>query len=183
MNLSMSDTKNVILALKRVKRERHLSLDKILIMMNDNDSTSAVSKTTLSRVFAKGSEDQIFKYETTLRPIANVLLDIEHIETDDDSDTIAMKSILKLKKDIIEGLEEKIQTIRSEEELKYHEKLEEETEKFQKSLKFVKNQIELKDKRIDQLLDDNARLIEANVRLLNQVLDCPLKKKDCENEN
>ena len=42
MNLSMIDTKNVILALKEVKKEKKLSLDKILVMMNENDPSSAV---------------------------------------------------------------------------------------------------------------------------------------------
>ena len=165
MNTTMIDTKEVILALKQVKEEKHLSLDKILIMMVDNDPTTSVSKTTLSRVFAKGSEDQLFRYETTLRPIANVLLDIESIETDDDIDTKAYKSILKLKKDLIVELKEELKTVESKEKNKYLEKLQKETAKFQKSLDFAKNQIALKDKRIDQLLD-------ANEKLLNQLLLC-----------
>ena len=165
MNSTMIDTKDVILALKQVKEEKKLSLDSILIMMSDNDPSSAVSKTTLSRVFAKGSEDQLFRYETTLRPIANVLLDIEHVENDDDIDTKAYKSILKLKKDLISELEEKLNKVESEEKAKYHAKLAEETEKFQKSLGFLKEQIELKDHRIDHLLD-------ANQKLLDQMLKC-----------
>ena len=177
MNLSMIDTKNVILALKEVKKEKKLSLDKILVMMNENDPSSAVSKTTLSRVFAKGSEELIFKYENTLRPIANVLLDLETIEDDDNGETIAMKSILKLKKDIIDKMEVKLKTVESAEKQKYYEKLAKETEKFQRSLDYIKHQVELKDKRIDQLLDANDRLTETNNRLINQFLDCPLKKE------
>ena len=177
MNLSMIDTKNVILALKEVKKEKKLSLDKILVMMNENDPSSAVSKTTLSRVFAKGSEELIFKYENTLRPIANVLLDLETIEDDDNGETIAMKSILKLKKDIIEEMEEKLKKVESEEKQKYYEKLVKETEKFQKSLDYIKHQVELKDKRIDQLMDANDRLSITNDRLINQLMDCPLKKE------
>ena len=170
MTTTMIDTKDVILALKQVKKEKHLSLDKILIMMDNNDPSTTVSKTTLSRVFAKGSENQIFKYENTLRPIANVLLDIENIENDDDIDTIAYKSILKLKKDLISDLEEKLKVVENEEKRKYHEKLAEETAKFQKSLEFAMKQIELKDKRIDQLLDDNSKLV-------NHILDCPYRKE------
>lgn len=180
MNTTMIDTKEVILALKQVKKEKKLSLDRILIMMNENDPATAVSKTTIARVFAKGSEDQIFRYENTLRPIANVLLDIETIENDDDIDTRAYKSILKLKKDLISELEQKLQTVRDEEKTKYAKKLQEETAKFQKSLDFVKNQIELKDKRIDQLLEENSNLVRSNIKLVDQILDCPLKSKDCQ---
>ena len=175
----MTETREVILALKQVKDEKNLSLDKILDLMELNDPATAVSKTTLSRVFAKGSEDQIFRYETTLRPIASVLLD-ENIENDDDTNTKGIKAILKLKKDIIDELENKIKTVESEEKEKYHIKLDEETAKFQRSLDFVKNQIELKDKRIDHLLDENMKLVDANMRLLEQVLNCPLKNGGCD---
>ena len=170
MNLSMIDTKKVILALKEVKKEKKLSLDKILIMMNENDPATAVSKTTISRVFAKGSEDQIFKYENTLRPIANVLLDLENIEDDDNKETIAMKSILRLKKDIIAELEETIKSEKDSLQAEYYKRLAEETAKFQKSLAFAMEQIAYKDKRIDQLMNDNSKLV-------NHILDCPYRKE------
>jgi len=176
MNATMVDTRDVILALKKVKKERGLSLDKIVSLMEQNGEY--VSKTTLSRVFAKGSEEQLFRYETTLRPIASVLLD-ENIEVDDDTNTKGIKAILKLKKDIIDSLETKIKTVESEEKEKYRAKLEKETEKFQRSLDFVRNQIELKDKRIDHLLDENMKLVEANMKLLHQFLQCPLKNGEC----
>ena len=183
MNTTMIDTKDVILALKQVKEEKNLSLDSIVQLMESNDPGTAVSKTTLSRVFAKGSEDQIFRYETTLKPIANVLLDIESVKSDDNIDTKAYKAILRLKKDLIEELEEKLTKVESEEKAKYHEKLDEERAKFQRSLNFLKEQIELKDKRIDQLMDSNDRLSIMNNKMLEQFLDCPLKNKDCKHES
>ena len=69
MNNNMIDTRDVILSLKHVKREKRLSLDKILDMMQEKDPATAVSKTTLSRVFAKGSEDQLFRYASVLAGI------------------------------------------------------------------------------------------------------------------
>ena len=176
----MIDTKDVILALKQVKKEKNLSLDKIVALMEDNGEF--VSKTTLSRVFAKGSENQTFRYEATLRPIANALLDIETLESDDDIDTRAYKSILKLKKDIMFELEKQNAELKEElknAKLKYHEKLQTELGKVYKSLEFAKNQIELKDHRITQLLDANDRLSITNNRMLNQILDCPLKDQGC----
>ena len=183
MNTTMIDTRDVILALKQVKEEKQLSLDTIGLMMESNDPGTAVSKTTLSRVFAKGSENQTFRYETTLRPIANVLLDIDTAEVDDNIDTKAYKAILRLKKDLIDELEEKLKLVEGEQKRKYHEKLAKETENFQKSLDFAMKQIELKDKRIDQLMDSNDRLSAMNNRMLEQFLDCPLKNKDCANES
>lgn len=169
---NMIYTKEVILNLKRVKAEKNLSLDKIVSLMEQNDEY--VSKTTLSRVFAAGSEDKLFRYETTLRPIANALLDIENIETDDDLDTQAYKSLLKLKKEIIEENARQIEALKEEigkEKARYHEKLAKETDQFQKSLAFATHQIELKDKRIDQLM-------ASNIKLLDQLLACPCRKND-----
>jgi len=167
----MTNTRDVILKLKEVKEEKDLSLDKILILMEE--SGQYISKSTLSRVFADGSEDKGFRYETTLRPIANALLDIENYEADDDADTLAMKSILKLKKNIISEYTNQIRELKDDlnkMKLKHHEKLAHETDKFQKSLDFAMHQIKLKDKRIDQLMDDNHRLLE-------QLLACNKCKK------
>lgn len=168
----MIDTKNVILKLKEVRAEKQLSFDNILALMEQNGDF--LSKSTLSRVFADGSEEKSFRYEETLRPIAYALLDIDHIEIDDDPDTQAYKTILKLKKDVIAENSRQIAELKEElnrEKGRYHEKLEKETAKFQKSLDFAMHQIALKDKRIDQLMD-------ANIQLLNQLLSCPCRKND-----
>ena len=172
----MTNTRDVILQLKKVKEEKGLSLDKILILVENNGEY--ISKSTLARVFKDGSEDSSFRYEETIRPIANALLDIENYEQDDDEETRAYKAILKLKKELITELEEKLKTVESDEKRKYHEKIAKETEKFQKSLDFAMKQIELKDKRIDQLMDANDRLSITNDRLINQMMDCPLKKEN-----
>jgi hypothetical protein len=86
-------------------------------------------------------------------------------------DVQAMKSLLKYKMQLIEDLENKIETLSGDlakEKLKYHEKLDKERGNFQKSLDFCREQIALKDKRIDQLLDSNTRLLE-------QLLVCPCR--------
>lgn len=168
----METTKDVILALKDVKKEKDLSLDKILALMEDNGQY--LSKSTLSRVFADGSETNgSFRYET-LRPIADVLLDIEHIESDDTTDTKAYKSILKFKKDLIAELKEEL----NHEKLKYHEKLEKETKHFNDSLAFMTHQIELKDQRIDALLATTTELMATNNKLVNQLMNCPLRENN-----
>lgn len=166
----MTNTREVILTLKEVRKEKNLSFDKILDLMKDNGDF--LSKSTLSRVFADGSEDKTFRYDDTIRPIAKALLDIETIEQDDDIDTQAYKSILKLKKDLlfeyekqIAELKEEIKEVEQREKDKYHDKLEKEAATFQKNLAFLNHQVELKDHRIDHLLD-------ANQKLLDQMLKC-----------
>lgn len=155
----MTNTRDVILKLKEVRCEKQLSYEQILELMEENGEF--LSKSTLSRVFADGSEDKSFRYEETLRPIANALLDIENIESYDDANTQAYKTILKLKKDVIAENSRQIALLKEElgkEKEKYHEKLAKETSSFQKNLDFAMHQIELKDKRIDQLMDANIQL-------------------------
>lgn len=161
----MTNTKDIIIRLKEVRKEKDLSYGDILDLMEKNGDF--VSKSTLSKLFAEGSEEhpEKFRYENTLRPIANAILDMENIEETDDMDIQALKAILKYKIERIKELEATL----DHEKIKSHEKLDKEREQFQKSLNFLKEQVNLKDKRIDQLLD-------ANVKLLNQLLNCPCRK-------
>ena len=182
----MESTREMIMLLKQVRTEKQLSYDQIIALLEQNNQF--LSKSTLSRVFADGSEDGNFRYET-LRPICEVLLDIEHIEKDDNPDVQAMKRLLHLKRDIIEEMKSELQTSSDEmereinkERLKYHEKLEKETEKFQRSLDFMNHQIELKDQRIDILMSMNTELMQTNNKLLNQIMNCPLKNQETAKE-
>ena len=168
----MTNTHDVINKLKAVRDEKQLSFGKILELMEHNGDY--LSKSTLSRVFADGSEDQSFRYEETIRPIAKALLDIETIEEDDTTDVKAMKSLLKMKIARIEELE----ALLEKEKAKYHEKLAKETKHFQDSLAFMSNQIELKDKRIDALLETTTELMATNNKLVHQLMECPLREKN-----
>ena len=170
----MIDTREIILALKKVYEEKNLSIDKALALVDEKEGRGAVSRSTIQRIFAKGSEDDpaSFRYETTLKPICNALLDIDSIESEDDSDTRAYKSLLKLKRDIIDELTK----VNDQVKVDYAEKLQEETEKFQKSLEFIKHQVELKDQRIDALMSLTTELMTTNNRLVTQLMDCPLRE-------
>ncbi len=66
------ETKDIILRLKKVREEKHLSYSDILSMLAKNNDF--LSKSTLSRVFAPGSEYNTFSYET-LRPLTKAMLD------------------------------------------------------------------------------------------------------------
>lgn len=177
----MTNTKELILTLKEVREEKKLSFDKILDLMKSNNDF--LSKSTLSRVFAKGSENKSFNYENTIRPIAKALLDIENIEADDDTDTRGLKSVINFKKELlfeyekqIEELKEEIKQISQREKMKYLERMEKETYEFQQNLAFLNHQVELKDHRIDHLLD-------ANQKLLDQLLMCNHCKERTKDEN
>lgn len=174
----MTNTKDIILKLKEVRKEKDLSYGNILELMEGNGDY--LSKSTISRVFQDGSEDQSFRYEETIRPIAKALLDIETIEEDDNIDVQAMKSLLQYKIQRIEELEQQIEQLESsfnKERVKFHEKMEQEREQWQKSIEFLKEQVSLKDKRIDILLDAVYAKDSRFEELLHQVLSCPCRLK------
>lgn len=178
----MTNTRDLILKLKAVREEKKLSYTDIMTLIEKNNQY--LSKSTISRVFAEGSEELSFKYEETIRPIANALLDIENIEEDDNMDVKAMKTLLKYKDNRIMELEsqlEQLQRVHDAETVKLHEKMDNERESWARSIEFLKNQIDLKDKRMDMLL--KAVLTDAQDKeyrhdeLIKLILSCPCRTK------
>ena len=178
----MTNTKELILQLKEVRQEKQLSYNDILEIMEKNGDFLA--KSTLSRVFAEGSENERFMYETTIRPIANALLDIETLEETDTIDEKAMKALLRYKIQRIEELEQQIEQLNlalANEKVKYHEKLDEERAIFNNRIDFLKEQINYKDARMDMLLGWVDEKDTQNKEMLEKVLKCskcPMGAKD-----
>lgn len=175
----MTNTKDLIMKLKEVREEKGLSYNDILDLMEKNGDYLA--KSTISRVFAEGSEEMSFRYEETIRPIAKALLDIENIEDTDNMDIKAMKSLLKYKIQRIEDLERQIEHLQSaldKEKIKSHEKLEAERERANKSIEFLKNQVDLKDKRMDMLLEAIFIKNTQHSEIIDAVMSCPLREKE-----
>lgn len=169
----MTNSKDIILKLKKVREEKNLSYSDILDLMEKNGKY--LSKATLSRVFAEGSEEIKFRYEDTIKPIADALLDIENIEDDDTTDVQAMKTLLKYKSDRISELESQIRDIESaldKQKIKANEKLEQERERFNRSIEFLKEQISYKDKRMDFLLDAVYKKDKLHEEMLEKLLKC-----------
>ena len=173
----MTNSRDLILKLKEVKERDHLSLSEIEARTERNGEH--VSKTTISRVFSEGSEDVIFKFEATLKPIANAILDIDTIEEDDDLDTQALKFMLQYKAEKIRELEAAL----DHEKVKHHEKLEKERDQSRRSIEFLKEQIQFKDKRIDFLLDAVFEKDKQWRDLFDKVMKCPYGQKEILNED
>lgn len=116
---------NIIIRLKKVKNESpDLTIQRI-------SEETGVSMSTVTRIFADGSENQSFRYES-LKPIAQLLLHSDGLDEEMDSDEIQMQ----------------INEVKD----KYERKLEKEREQHRRNIEFLKNQIELKDDRITKLL-------------------------------
>ena len=145
---------NIISRLKEVKKNQpEFTIQRI-------SEHTGISPSTVTRIFAEGSENQSFRYDS-VRPIAQMLLGIDDLD-EGGEDEKALKAIIQFKDSRIKELEQKL----AEEKEKHERKLEKERSQFKSSLDFLKHQIELKDERIDQLmkglLDRGNRYIELH---------------------
>ena len=94
-----------------------------------------ISLSTLRRVFADGSEASSFSYENTLLPLAEVLLNVEDVPTHPDSPFAAE----------IDGLKAVIH-VQNEEIARLHDL----KEHLEARITFLLEQIEKKDRRMDE---------------------------------
>lgn len=159
----MINTKEIILKLKQAKAEKNLSNNDIVDLTNHYVSLSSVQ-----RVFADGSENSSFRYEDTIRPLVKALLDVDVIEDSDDMDTKALKSLLKLKIQRIEELENQLK----EEKIKSHEKMDKERKQYEAHIKLLDEQIAIKDKRMDEMCERFNRKDIQYTELVNRLLNC-----------
>ena len=184
----MTNNRELIIQLKKVRKEKNLSFNDILDLMEENEDY--LSKSTLSRVFADGSEEVSFRYDETIRPIAKALLDIDKIEADDNDDVQALKRVVQQNEKLIAGLQQQLTNMElkvDEEKLADYEKMEREREAWGRSIEFLKHQIEIKDARIDALLDA-VKLKDITINSLHDrlqelhdlIITCPARKTgDC----
>ena len=132
---------NIILRLKEYKEDHpEITLQKI------SDHTG-VSLSTVTRIFDKESETKTFRYDS-IKPIAKMLLGLDSLDEGDDGEK-ALKAIIQYKETAISQLKEQLELERE----KHEKKLEKERAQSRTSIEFLKHQIELKDARIDTLLE------------------------------
>ena len=123
---------NIVTRLKEVKDKRpELTLQKI------SDHTG-VPLSTVTRVFAEGSEATSFRYES-IQPIAKMLLDLDDLG-EGDNDEKALKAIIQF-----------YETAYYQQRKEYEGKLDELRAEYTRRIDFLMNQIERKDERIDWL--------------------------------
>ena len=130
-----TNAQQLIKELKEAKIRGEVTYPRIIERIEKNGKY--VSLTTLRRVFADGSEQnaESFNYETTLMPIAEVLLEVEDVPTPIDSPYAKE----------IDGLKAVIHC-QNEEIVKLHEI----KEHLEQRITFLLEQIERKDRRMDE---------------------------------
>ena len=146
--MNLTNTQEVILRLKAIKKENELTLPRIMDMIEANGDY--LSMTTLRRVFAASSEqDDSFSYDKTIRPIARALLfqdEYDGKESVSPSMEIeGLKAVIRLKNEEIDLMKEQIEAIKGV---------------YERRVAFLLDQIDKKDKRMDEKDKLIQKLIE-----------------------
>ena len=146
--------KSTIIRLKRVKAEQGLSISKIMDLLEEKGKF--VSEATVKRVFSEGSEEFNFRYQDSIAPLADVLLDW-YGDSSGLDDVSALKQIIHDKNQTIEFM-----MIKFEEQKAAYEKnvahLKEQIQSLNERLDFRERVVDRKDAVIEKLL--NAYLLK-----------------------
>ena len=102
--------RRTIRRLKEIKAQQGLSISQIMKMMEERGQF--VSEATMKKVFADGSEEKSFRYQDTIMPIADVLLDL-YGDTSGLDDAESLRNIIREKNKLIELLMMKLEEIQS----------------------------------------------------------------------
>ena len=132
--MALPSTKEIILKLKAVKQEKNLSVPCIQRMCEVSGHYMAIN--TFRNIFAKGSENNSFSYEHTLKPIADVLLPESMTMNEAD------RNLQLLTNQLIN-------------ERKEHK---EQTEKLRRRIKGLQEKVEKQEELIKQLLEKRHEL-------------------------
>ena len=145
--------------LKEIKNEQGLSISQIMKMMEERGQF--VSEATLKKIFQDGSEEKNFRYQDTIMPVADVLLDLYGDKSGID-DCEALRHIIREKNKLIEML-----MLKLEEQAKAHADKEivyaDRKEAFEKQIKHLEAQISRYEKAIDKKDDLIERLLDATI--------------------
>ena len=143
--MELTRAQELIRQLKEIKTRNEITYPRIMERIEKNGKF--VSLTTLRRVFADGSEANAanFNYETTLMPIAEALLNVEDVPTPQDSpyakEMDSLKAVIHVQNEEIARLHE----------IKEH---------LESRVTFLLEQIEKKDRRMDEKDDIIHKLLE-----------------------
>ena len=159
--------RSTIRRLKQIKTEQGLSISKIMELMEARGQF--VSEATLKKVFAEGSEDKNFRYQDSIAPIADVLLDI-YGDTSESDDVETLRHFLREKNKLIEFLmikleEQELATAKREAIYAERKKAFEHTiETLEAQISHFREQLSRKEEAIERKDAILERLINSHLR-------------------
>lgn len=163
--INIINTRDVVIALRNEKNEKKLSINNIVKLLEEKNYK--VSRATVGRVFATGSESESFGLEKTLLPLVDVLLDGK-IETKSSIKYTDYEFLIKELNDAADYYEKQNEELRFElehlkEEIESQQKeaLDREIAYQKQIIDFMNEQIERKDRCIDKLLIINEKMLEV----------------------
>ena len=179
----------IILQLKQIREERGLSLEDVRNLVISAGGYTSMS--SIRRVFAKGSENQKFRYLDTIQPIVRGLLGVTE-ETPENNDITAneidaLKNVILLKDSMINELQkekeaysiqigdfaEELQTVRKDNEAysakmdDLVEELQSVREESQRMVDYLLGQIT----RLRKAVDDWSAENERKAKIIDKFLD------------
>ena len=184
----MTNTRELVTQIKRIISAEGYEYNDVKRLMEEIKEIP-ISNSTFIRLMEEGSEEnRRFDYDYTLAPLARAL-GIDEIEGNDSENTKALKEMLRLKRGRIAELEQAL----AHEVEKRHSQVEEVRSQAKKSIDFLREQLEYKDRRMDEfsarvekLLDminrKDERIEQLTTDILalkdvkDAVLTCPYRK-------
>ena len=137
------------------KAEQGLSVSRIMEMLEAKGKF--LSEATVKRIFSEGSEDFNFRYQDSIAPLADVLLDL-YGDTSGLDEVMALKQIIHDKNQTIEFM---------------MIKFEEQKSAYEKNVAHLKGQIH----RLNERLDIRERSIERKDAIMEKLLNAYLLKE------
>ena len=156
--------RKTIRRLKEIKAEQQLSYSQIMKMLED--AGQYVSEATLKKVFADGSEEKSFRYQDTILPLADVLLDL-YGDRSGLEDAESLREIIREKNKFIESLIVKLdeqKAIYAQKEAMYEDRkaiYAKQIEHMETQLARYERAIDKKDALIERLLSRALPEVEA----------------------
>lgn len=152
--------RKTIKRLKQIKQEQGLSIPQIMDLMEKQGKF--VSEATLKKLFSDGSEEKPFRYQDSIAPVADVLLDI-YGDSSGLDDTESLRQFIREKNKLIELLVIKVEELG--EEAKAREKLYEDRKAaFEKTIESLELQVH----RLHEQVDRKDIMLE---KLVNRLID------------
>lgn len=151
----MTNTRELVAQIKRIISDEGYEYNDVKRLMEELKEVP-ISNSTFIRLMEDGSEEnRRFDYDYTLAPLARAL-GIDEIEGNDSENTKALKEMLRLKRGRISELE---QALAAEKE-KRHSQVEEVRSQAKKSIDFLREQLEYKDRRMDEFSARVEKLLD-----------------------
>lgn len=164
--MELQDNRQLVIALKEAKIRGKLTVPMISEMLDE--AGTYVSKTTLTRLFAAGSEDNdSFSYNNTLLPLADVLLADDEEDAKQNIEIARLRSEIRSRDDTIAALNNQIEFLHSQISLK-DKRMDESAAMIQR----VMDRNDRKDITINELMEENKRLDEDIRKLLEKCKSC-----------